>query len=115
MAAAILTVRYLGASGRLYAINAYANDTSNNLIRFDESKVAVAGSPDAYQTKESGSLVDIAFISDLATPTSVQILRNGTPTGDILDVTSQLCSVTDRPSPRTPFFAADKIQLMQIA
>lgn len=115
MAAASGTIRIRGASGRVYAINVYANDTANNLVTFDESKIAVAGSPDTYIVKENGAIVDIAFTTDLATPTHVQILRNGTPTGDILDVTAHLTSVTARPNPVSPVGQGDKISLIQLS
>lgn len=115
MAAALLTMVYVGKSGRRYCISAYANDTSNNLVRFDEAKVAAAGSPDQYNVKEDGVVDDIIFTSDLATPTHVQLLRNGAPTGDIFDVTAQLASVVNRPNIDCPYAAGDKIALMQIA
>lgn len=115
MAVALSTVVYTGRSGRKYAISMYLNDTTNNLARFDESKIAVAGSQDNYIFKESGVLSDICLTSDLATPTHLQILRNGTPTGDIMDCTANLASVVMRPSPLVPFQAGDKLQIMQIA
>jgi len=115
MAAALLTVRYAGQSGRIYSIAGYASDASNVLVKFDESKVPGAGSMDQYTVKEPGAVVDVCFTSDLATPTHVQLLRNGSPTGDILDVTSQLASVVQRPSPHAVFMAGDKIGLMQVA
>lgn len=115
MAAALLTMVYTGKSGRRYSISGYASDASNVLVKFDESKIAVAGSADSYTTKEPGVLSDVCFTSDLATPTHIQILRNGAPTGDILDVTAQLASVVSRPSPVIPFGYSDKIQIMQVA
>lgn len=115
MAAALGTMILVGKSGRKYAVSIYLNDTTNNLVRFDEAKIAVAGSPDNYTMKESGYLVDICLTSDVATPSHLMISRNGTPTGDILDCTAQLASVVNRPSPGVPFTGGDKIQLTQIA
>lgn len=115
MAVALATIRLMGRGGRIYAISTYLNDTSNNLARFDESKVAVAGSADAYIIKEPASLIDVCLTSDLATPTHLQIQRNGTPTGDILDCTAQLASVVNRPNPLVGFNQGDKLQIMQIA
>jgi len=115
MAAALATLRYRGNSGRIQSYSCYLNDTTNNLARFDEAKIAVAGSSDFLTAKENGAIIDICLTSDLATPTHIQILRNGTPTGDILDATAQLASVVNRPSPITPFNSGDKIGLMQVA
>lgn len=115
MAAALATVKLSGKSGRVYAVSMYLNDTTNNLARFDESKIAVAGSADHYIVKEPSSITDVCLTSDLATPTHLQIQRNGTPTGDILDCTAQLASVMHRPSPICPFNAGDKLMIMQIA
>lgn len=115
MAAALGTLVYVGKSGRKYSVSIYLNDTTNNLVRFDESKIAVAGSMDNYTVKEPGAIADICLTTDVATPTHVQILRNGAPTGDILDATAQLASVVNRPSPICPFNFGDKIQLLQIA
>lgn len=115
MAAALGTVVYQGRSGRRYAISMYLNDTTNNLARFDEAKIAVAGSSDGYTIKESGAIVDVCLTSDVATPTHIQIQRNGQPTGDILDCTAQLASVVNRPAIMCPLAAGDKLQIMQIA
>lgn len=115
MAAALLTIVFSGRSGRKYAVSGYANDTTNNLVKFDEAKIAVAGSADNYVCKEAGFLADVIFTSDLATPTHIQIQRNGTPTGDILDVTASLASVVNRAWLASPFNQGDKIQIMQIA
>lgn len=115
MAAALATVRLLGVSGRIYAVSMYLNDTTNNLARFDESKIAVAGSSDAYICKERCSLIDVCLTSDIATPTHLQIQRNGSPTGDILDATAQLASVVNRPNPLVGFNSTDKLQIMQVA
>jgi len=116
MAAAQGTVRFRGRnSGRTYAINFYASDAANVAVKFDESKIAVAGSPDSWTAKEPSDLVDIAFTSDLATPTAVQLLVNGTPTGDILDVTAQLISVTVRPNASLALGAGQKFGMTQIA
>lgn len=114
MAAAQLTVRFLGRSGRIYSINGYASDASNVLVKFDESKVAVSGSPDYYVLKENASLIDVCFTTDTATPTSVQTLRQGSPTGDILDITAHLASVVNRPNPNIGFNAGEKFSLMQL-
>lgn len=115
MAAAILTIRLAGRSGRVYSVQGYASDASAVAVKFDETKVPVAGSPDSYTCKEPCTLFDVAFTTDLATPTAVQITRNGSPTGDIVDVTAQLVSVVSRPNPSIPFAQGDKIGLMQIA
>lgn len=115
MAAALATVRLQGRSGRIYSISTYLNDTSNNLARFDEAKVAVAGSADSYVVKEPCSLFDVCLTSDLATPTHLQIQRNGTPTGDIIDATAHLASVVNRPNPSIGFAPGDKLGIMQIA
>lgn len=115
MAAASLTVVYAGVSGRIYSINGYASDATNVLVKLDEAKIAVAGSADGYKVKEQGSIVDVVFTSDLATPTHVQVQRNGGVTGDILDVTAILASVVNRPSIRIPYRVGDEIKLMQIA
>ena len=115
MAAAQLIIRYLGASGRLYCISGYASDVAAVAVKFDESKIAVAGSFDSYVTKEPGTLVDVAMASALATPTHLQIQRNGTPTGDILNCTCQQITVVARPNPNTPFAAGDKIGIMQLS
>lgn len=115
MATALSTIRLLGRSGRIYAVSCYLNDTTNNLARFDEAKVATAGSADQYVIKENCTLIDIALTSDLATPTHIQVMRNGTPTGDILDATAQLVSVVNRPNPSCPFTTGDKLMLMQVA
>lgn len=115
MAAALATMVIQGRSGRRYSISVYLNDTTNNLARFDEAKIAVAGSADNFQVKEACSIIDICLTSDLATPTHLQIQRNGTPTGDILDCTAQLASVVSRPSPICPLAPGDKISIMQIA
>lgn len=114
MAAALGTLVYQGRSGRRYSISMYLNDTTNNLARFDESKISVAGSADSYVCKEPGAIVDICLTSDIATPTHLQIQRNGAPTGDILDATAQLASVVYRPNPVCPFNQGDKIYIMQI-
>jgi len=113
MAAALGTVVLLG-QGRKTSISMYLNDTAANLARFDESKVAVAGSPDKYVVKFPCALVDVALTSDLATPTHLQIQVNGTPTGDILDCTAQLISVVNRPNPGVPLRAGDQLAIMQI-
>jgi len=115
MAAALLTVRILSTNGRVFCVSGYASDAANVLVKFDESKIAVAGSPDSYVIKQPGVLTDVCFTSDLATPTHVQIQRNGTPTGDILDVTAQLASVNSRPNPAVPFNSGDKLGIMQLA
>jgi len=115
MAAALLSLIYQGKSGRRYSISGYASDAANVLVKFDESKVAVAGSPDSYIVKEAGALVDVVFTSDLATPTHIQVQRNGTPTGDVFDVTSILASVTSRPTAVIPFMPGDKLALNQIS
>lgn len=114
MAAALCTVVFIGRSGRRYSVSGYASDSSAVLIKFDEAKAAVAGSPDYYTTKEDGVLSDVCFTTDLATPTHVMVMRDGTPTGDILDVTAQLASVVYRPSPAVPYPAGAKIQIMQL-
>jgi len=114
MAAALATVRLLGRSGRVYAISTYLNDTANNLARFDEAKAAVAGSQDQYTVKEPATLIDVCLTSDVATPTHLQIQRNGTPTGDILDCTAQLASVVNRPNPGVGFNQGDKLGIMQL-
>jgi len=114
MAAALGTAVIL-SNGRKYSISVYLNDTTNNLARFDESKIAVAGSPDKYVVKNAGHLVDVCLTSDLATPTHLQIQVNGTPTGDILDCTAQLASVVNRPNAAVPLRAGDQLAIMQIA
>lgn len=114
MAAALLTIVYVGQSGRRYSVSGYASDAANVLVKFDESKAAVAGSPDFYTTKENGVLTDICLTSDVATPTHLLILRNGTPMGDCVDCSAQLASVVYRPSPAVPYAAGDKLQLMQV-
>lgn len=114
MAAAYLTITIKNASGRRKSISGYASDASAALCRFDESKIATAGSPDNIVAKENGQIIDICFTSDLATPTHVQLLVNGTPTGDILDVTAQLASITARAPIGCNVSAGSKIQLMQL-
>lgn len=114
MAAAQLTLRIQDANGRVRTVNGYASDSSNVLVKWDESKVAVSGSADFYTAKQPCKIVDIAFTTDLATPTSVQCLVNGTPTGDILDVTACLVSVVVRPTPVIGLNAGDRFQLMQL-
>jgi len=114
MAAALLTINY-SFQGYVKAVSGYASDASNVAVKFDPAKVAVAGSPDYWQTPAPGHLVDVVFTSDLATPTHVQITRNGTPTGDILDVTAHLASVVNRPKVAVPFNSGDKLGLTQIA
>lgn len=115
MAAALLTLRIMDANGRLRCVSGYASDSSNVFVKWDESKVAVAGSGDFYTAKQPCKIVDICFTSDLATPTHVQALVNGTPTGDILDVTSILASVNSRATPVIGLNAGDRFQLMQVA
>lgn len=115
MAAALGTVRFQGNSGHIHSISVYLNDTTNALATWDESKVAVAGSPNKYVVKETGFLVDVALTTDLATPTHLQISRNGQPTGTILDCTAQLASVVSRPSPRLAFTAGMEISITQVA
>jgi len=115
MAAAYLTLIIAGRSGRRYAINGYASDAANVAVKFDEGKIAVAGSQDTYTVKEGAALVDVIFTSDLATPTNIQVQVTGTPTGDILDVTAHLASVVSRPALAIPLGAGSKLGLMQIA
>lgn len=115
MAAALGTVRFLVPGGRVKAVNFYASDTSAVLVKFDESKVAVAGSNDKVVLPNGGTLIDVAFTSDLATPTNVQLLVNGIPTGDVLDVTAHLTSVVNRPNPALPIGPGQQFQMMQIA
>ena len=59
----------------IYCVNAYLSDTSAVAVKFDESKIAVAGSPDNWVAKELCDLIDVALKSDLATPTHLQLLR----------------------------------------
>jgi len=116
MAAALLTMLVSQKNrGARKAVAGYASDASAVLVKFDESKVPVAGSPDFYTAKDSGSIFDVIFTSDLATPTHVQFQINGSPVGDILDVTAQLASVVSRASINIPVNAGDKIGLMQLA
>lgn len=115
MAVALATMVVLNKNGRRQSVSTYLNDTTNNLARFDESKIAVAASPDSFTMKDPGAIIDICLTSDLATPTHLQILRNGTPTGDILDCTAQLASVVNRPNPNVFFNQGDKIQISQLA
>jgi len=114
MAAALGTI-VITEGGRKRAISMYLNDTTNNLARFDEAKIAVAGSPDKYVVKAPCMLTDICLTSDLATPTALQIQVNGTPTGDIVDCTAQLASVVVRPNPAVPLRAGDQLAINQIA
>jgi hypothetical protein len=115
MAAAQGTIRILDSNGRIRTVNFYLSDASNVLAKFDESKVAVAGSADNYQAKAQCKVIDVCLTSDVATPSSLQILVNGTPTGDILDATAQLASVVTRPNPVIGLNVGDKLQMMQIA
>jgi len=114
MAAAVIQFRFLTQSGRIVCVNGYASDAAAVAVKFDESKVAVAGSPDIWTAKENCWLIDVCAISDLATPTSLQLLVNGTPTGDILDVTGHLASVVARPNPKLPLSAGAKFGATQI-
>lgn len=114
MAAASGTVR-ISTGNRVKAINMYLSDASNVLAKFDESKVAVAGSNDKVVLINGGMLVDVCLTSDIATPTHLQILVNGQPTGDILDATAHLASVVTRPNPAIPIPAGAQFQIMQIA
>ncbi len=114
MAAASGTMVIINKDGSKNTISMYLNDTAANLVRFDESKVAVAGSVDTYYPKKSGYLVDICLTSDIATPTHLQILRNSTPTGDIVDATAQLASVVSRPRLGCGYNPGDKLTIMQI-
>lgn len=115
MAAALASITFIGRSGRRYVFSGYLNDTTNNLVKFDESKVAASGSPDSVTLKEPGFITDICLTSDVATPSHLQLQRNGIPTGDILDCTAQLASVVNRPVVASPFNGGDKLQIMQVA
>jgi hypothetical protein len=113
MAAASGTARILYGTA-MQSVSIYCADTSDTLVTFDESKIAVAGSNDGYVAKAAGKLVDVCLTSDVATPTHIQVMRNGAPTGDILDCTAQLASVVARPNPRVSLNKGDKLQLMML-
>jgi len=114
MAAALGTFR-INVNGRIKCVSAYASDAAAVLVKFDESKIAVAGSNDKIVLPNGGTLVDVCMTSDLATPTHIQLLVNGVPTGDILDVTAHLASVVTRPNPVLAIPAGAQLQAMQIS
>lgn len=116
MAAALATCRFIGKNtNRIYCISTYLNDTTTNPARFDMSKIAVAGSNDYVSFPEPTSLFDVCLTSDIATPTHLQLIVNGQPTGDILDATAHLASVVNRPNPNLGISAGAKFQITQIA
>jgi len=115
MAAALGTFRFLVPGNRVKAVSAYASDASNALIRFDEGKVAGANSNDGVTLLQGGTLIDVCWTSDVATPTHVQLLVNGTPSGDVLDFTAHLASVVNRPNPTLGIPSQAKLQAMQVA
>lgn len=114
MATAKGTMR-IAEGNRIRAISIYLDDTTNDAVTFDESKIAVAGSPQEYVVKSNSTIVDICLTSDVATPTHLQVLYNGVPTGDILDCTAQLASVVARPNPMIPLSSGAKIKIIQVA
>lgn len=114
MAAQQATMIYQGRSGKRYSINAYLDDTATNPVRFDETKKAVAASPDRYRVKEDGAIVDF-IIAAASGQTHTQILRSGTPTGDILLNAVQLAAITFRPQICIPFAAGNEIMMTQLA
>lgn len=116
MAAALGTCRFLGkTSNKIYAVSTYLNDTAANPARFDQSKIAVAGSNDYVSFQEHVTLIDVCLTSDIATPTHLQIIVNGNPTGDILDATAHLASVVNRPNPAILVMSGSKFQMTQIS
>lgn len=113
MAAASLTLIYRLTNGSRIAYNGYASDAAAVAVKFDQAKVAVAGSDDHIVAPGPGHVIDVCFTTDLATPTHVVVTRNGKNTGDILDVTAHLASVVTRPAICIPFNANEKIGLTQ--
>lgn len=114
MAAALGTLRVSEAGGRLRAVSFYLSDAANVLAKFDEAKVAIATSNDHFQANAPCNVVDVCLTSDTATPTHLQVLVNGKPTGDLLDCTAMQISVVNRPNMLIGLRAGDKFQLMQL-
>lgn len=109
MATAVGTFHFIGKSGQSYSVSAYFPDTVGNPVRFNQAGLADVNSPTDWTPPEQVALADILMNSNVATPTAVQVARNGQPTGDIFATAMQLVSVVARIPMRIVFSPLMKV------
>jgi hypothetical protein len=103
MATATGAFHLIGKSGHSYTVSAFFPDTAGLPVRFNQGGVADTNSPYDWTPNEPVALVDIIMNTNVATPTAIQIVRNGQPTGDLAQTAVQLASITTRPALRIAY------------
>lgn len=102
-------------TGKTYTKDAYMSDVANALVRFDAGAGASATSPDHYRAPEPVILTDFANVTGMTDTTKIQLIRNGTPTGDILRFVPHLTTNALRPRLRIGIKAGVDFQAIQLA
>jgi len=115
MAAFYGTFAFMGASGRIYNVDAYFSDTVDGLVRFDGGAGASSTSPDSFNAPEPVVLIDMAVASGASSTTKIQLLRNNQPTGDFLRYSLHSASNSIRPPLRIGFRPGTEIRAIQKA
>ena len=114
MAATQGTVTFVGQSGRTYIKDLYLSDTVNTPANWDGGAGASATSPETVSIPEPCFLSDVSVVTGAA-QTKLQLIRNGSGTGDFLRHSLHLNTLPLRPALRVPFAAMDQIGALQIA
>lgn len=104
---------FTGRSGMTYTKQVYISDVAAALAQWDNGAGAGANSGDNWMPDEDVVLTDVSFPSGYTVVTSVQLLRNGIPTGDFLSLVPFLSTTANRPALKIPFVAGKKIQAIQ--
>lgn len=108
------TMSFIGRSKMTYTKNIYISDVAAALITWDSgSGTAGAGTAQDWTPNEPVILRDVSIPAGPTVITALQVVRNGIPTGDTIQLSNHLNTNPLRPQLQIPFLAGLKIQAIQ--
>ncbi|GAI06733.1 unnamed protein product [marine sediment metagenome] len=109
------TFTFRGMTGKTYTKDAYISDVANALVNFDSGIGASATSDTFFIAPEPCHLVDVSIITGPTVIGRLQVIRNSVPTGDILDLTTHVSTIAQRPRLMIGFNKGSKVAAIQLA
>ena len=102
-------------TGRVFRPSIYCSDVAGALVTFGLAAKATSTDPNYWTAPENCNLVDLSLTADLTDCKTLQIAREGNPTGDYLLTTQQVYSVTTRALMNVMIARGIRLQIYQRA
>ncbi len=101
------TLSLLGASGRSYSVDVYAEDAAAGVVRFNPNGIAGAASPTQFRVPESCVITDFSIATGTTAVGCVFNNNSATISGGVIRYADHLNTLANRPAMRLKLNGGD--------